>query len=112
MKHLSISRLFVIKRLLNITVAVLTTVVVSTQTCSAEPPPIDPDTGLIIDKGFKTVDAYCVGCHTGKKIREHHATREGWQATILKMQQTGEWKFDAATEKLVLDYLSNNYPQP
>lgn len=77
-----------------------------------DPPDLDPETGLIIDPGYKTVDAYCIGCHTGKMIIEHRSTRNEWQFTVQKMQKiAGQWTLDSKTKKIILDYLSKNYPR-
>ncbi|MEE9397077.1 MAG: hypothetical protein V3V31_08720 [Methylococcales bacterium] len=78
---------------------------------STEQPQLNPETGLKIDKGYEIVEAYCIGCHTGKKVSLHSATREGWKATVGKMQKIGQWTFDPLTENLILNYLSKNYPE-
>lgn len=89
---------------------VLTRLVMSSQPCFAEQQLFDPQTRLVIADGYEIVTAYCIGCHTAKTIREHRATLDGWKTIIRKMQKTGHWEFDSQTEKMVLDYLSENYP--
>jgi hypothetical protein len=89
---------------------VLITFIAITPYCLAAELRLDPETGLIIDKGYKTVNAYCIGCHKGRMIREHGATREDWLRTVKKMQSLGRWTFTPSTESLVVDYLSKHYP--
>lgn len=71
---------------------------------------LDPETGLIVDPGYKKVEAYCIGCHTGKMIIEHRGNRKEWQTTLQKMQKiAGRWTLEAGTKKIILNYLSKNY---
>lgn len=91
-------------------VVVLITFFAITPSCLAAELRLDPETGLIIDKGYKTVNAYCIGCHKGRMIRDHGATREDWVTTVRKMQTLGRWTFTPSTENLVVDYLSKHYP--
>ncbi len=75
----------------------------------AEAPILDQKTGLIIAKGYKIVDAYCIGCHTGKRIIEYRGERGSWSQIIKKMQKIGQWQLDKDIERQILDYLSKNY---
>lgn len=70
----------------------------------------DSESGLIIDSGYKKVNAYCIGCHTAQMITKQRKNRMEWQITLRKMQKiAGRWTLKATTEKIILDYLSKNY---
>jgi hypothetical protein len=74
--------------------------------------PIDPQTGLKIDKGFEIVKQYCTACHSARLIAQAGKTRAGWLDSIRWMQQTqGLWPLDPY-ENEILDYLSTNYGVP
>jgi hypothetical protein len=69
----------------------------------------DPETGLVIDRGFETVKAYCTRCHSARLITQSGKTREGWLESIRWMQQNqGLWDL-GTTEPEILDYLAKNY---
>lgn len=71
---------------------------------------IDPTSGLLIDRGYQTVDAYCIGCHTAKMITRRRKTRQQWTAIVHRMQEIDKnWKLTPNTEKTIVDYLSKNY---
>ena len=71
---------------------------------------IDSKSGLLIDKGFKTVKQHCSTCHSLKIVTQNKASRQGWLDTIRWMQKTqGTSSLNAKTEKVILDYLANNY---
>lgn len=71
---------------------------------------MDPQTGLIIDKGFETVKKLCTVCHSAKLIVQNRATRQGWVDTIRWMQQTqGLQQLDQNTEQEILGYLAKHY---
>ena len=73
---------------------------------------IDPKTGLVIDKGFEIVSAWCTACHSATLIRQTGMTRESWLETIRWMQETqGLWDLGAKEDE-ILDYLSKNYGVP
>ncbi len=70
----------------------------------------DPETGLVIADGFELVKKNCTVCHSAKLITQNRMNRERWLQTIRWMQETqGLRKFDAKTEKKILDYLSAHY---
>lgn len=78
--------------------------------------PIDPQTGLIVAKGFEEVKANCTVCHSAKFITLQRGDRQTWKDMIVWMQKTqGLWSLDMPNtqgenvEKLVLDYLAKNY---
>ena len=72
----------------------------------AEP---DPDTGLVIARGYEQVTAQCTVCHSARLITQNRADRQGWLRMIRWMQQTqGLWPLGDA-EAEILDYLADNY---
>ena len=71
----------------------------------------DPNTGLLIAPGWELVRMHCGACHSYKLVTAQRADKEGWWSMIKWMQETQNlWKFDAATENGILNYLSNSYP--
>lgn len=73
---------------------------------------VDPKTGLVIDKGFEIVSAWCTACHSATLIRDTGMTRERWLETIRWMQETqGLWDLGEKEDE-ILDYLSKNYGVP
>ena len=74
--------------------------------------PVDPQTGLAIDKGFAIVKQYCTACHSARLITQAGKTRAGWIDSIRWMQKTqGLWPLEPY-ENEILDYLSINYGVP
>ena len=78
--------------------------------------PIDPQTGLVVAKGFEEVKANCTVCHSAKFILLQRGDRKTWKDMIVWMQKTqGLWSLDMPNEKgenvekLVLDYLATYY---
>jgi len=81
---------------------------ISTSAKSAE---IDPDSGLVIADGWKTVRANCTVCHSAKFITFQRGDRDSWKSMIRWMQKTqGLWSFDEKTEDTILSYLAASYP--
>ncbi len=74
--------------------------------------PVDPQTGLVIDKGFAIVKQFCTACHSARLITQSGKSRAGWIDSIRWMQETqGLWPLDPY-ESEILDYLSTNYGVP
>lgn len=72
----------------------------------------DAETGLVVDRGFEVVKAYCTRCHSARLITQTGKTREGWLESIRWMQQNhGLWDL-GPTEAEILDYLAKNYGVP
>jgi hypothetical protein len=90
-------------------VALLLSVIIPVQVYSQE---IDDNTGLIKNTGWELVNANCSGCHSIKLVTSNSGNRDEWLATIRWMQATQKlWQFDPVTENIILNYLSENYPQ-
>lgn len=78
---------------------------------TAMKPKIDPDTGLIIAKGFDEVAGNCLACHNSALITGQKGDRQTWLEIIRWMQAgQGLWKFEPDVEDAILTYLSTNYP--
>lgn len=73
---------------------------------------VDPQTGLVIDKGYAIVKQYCTACHSARLITQAGKTHAGWIDSIRWMQKTqGLWSLEPY-ENEILDYLSTNYGVP
>ena len=73
---------------------------------------VDPQTGLVIDKGYAIVKQYCTACHSARLITQAGKTHAGWIDSIRWMQKTqGLWPLEPY-ENEILDYLSTNYGVP
>lgn len=71
---------------------------------------IDRATGLVVAKGYETIVANCIACHSTRLIVQNRADRQGWLKMIRWMQETQNMqRFDAATETTMLDYLAKHY---
>ena len=91
--------------------AALVAALTAGQTIAADKP-VDPQTGLVIDKGFAIVKQYCTACHSARLITQAGKTRAGWIDSIRWMQKTqGLWPLEPY-ENQILDYLSTNYDVP
>ncbi|NPA81269.1 MAG: hypothetical protein GXO31_01540 [Epsilonproteobacteria bacterium] len=76
----------------------------------AESKKIDPETNLVMDKGFYAVVENCLTCHPSNLITEKHRSKEDWLKVIKWMQTDfGLWELDKDTKKSILDYLGKNY---
>jgi hypothetical protein len=57
----------------------------------------DPDSGLVIDKGYELVKGQCTACHSARLITQSGKTREGWIESIRWMQRNHKlWDLGAA----------------
>ena len=71
---------------------------------------VDPETGLILAKGFEEIKTNCTVCHSASFILLQRGDRQTWKEMVVWMQETqGLWQFDPKTEDLILTYLSTNY---
>ena len=90
-------------RLTLITFLLLTQSVFALQT-------IDPQSGLLIDAGYKLVKQHCSTCHSLKIVIQSKASRQGWVDTIRWMQkEQGMPSLNKQSEKMILNYLAKNY---
>ncbi len=72
---------------------------------------IDPESGLIIATGWEEVKTNCTSCHSAKIIVSQQGNRATWLEMIRWMQKKqGLWEIPFNTEKIILNYLSSNYP--
>lgn len=70
---------------------------------------IDPESGLIIDKGFNVVKTQCGACHSTKLVAQNRFSREGWLELIRWMQKSQNLWDLGEQEGLILDYLEKNF---
>ena len=67
-------------------------------------------TGLVAADGLQTVITNCTPCHSSKLIIQNRMGAEQWNATIRWMQKTqGLWDL-GENQKVIVDYLVENYP--
>lgn len=67
-------------------------------------------TGLVASDGLQTVITNCTPCHSSKLIIQNRMGAEQWNATIRWMQKTqGLWEL-GKNQKVIVDYLVENYP--
>ncbi|APQ18859.1 hypothetical protein [Maribacter hydrothermalis] len=67
-------------------------------------------TGLIEAEGLQTVITNCTTCHSSKLIIQNRMGEEQWNATIRWMQKSqGLWPL-GENQKVIVDYLTKNYP--
>lgn len=72
---------------------------------------IDPDTGLIVSPNLDIIKGNCLACHSAQLIIGQRGDYDTWKSIIVWMQETQSlWEFDPETEKIILTYLSTNYP--
>lgn len=67
-------------------------------------------TGLIEAEGLQEVINNCITCHSSKLIIQNRMGEEQWNSTIRWMQETqGLWDL-GDNQKIIVDYLTTNYP--
>ena len=73
---------------------------------------IDSASGLIKAEGWETVQTTCTECHAALLITQNAGNRAVWESRIRWMQDTqGLRALESDEETVILNYLSNNYPQ-
>lgn len=66
----------------------------------------DERQGLAAGEGLDRVLEHCVICHSSAIILQNHMTREGWDATLTRMQRkNGMWGLEENVRRKILDYL-------
>lgn len=71
---------------------------------------IHVSTGLVAGEGLSKVVQHCTACHSSKLIIQNRMTKEQWNATIRWMQESqGLWDL-GDDQKIIVDYLTENYP--
>jgi hypothetical protein len=70
---------------------------------------LDPQSGLVVDTGFKQVQTQCGACHSLKLVQQNRADRDGWLQMIRWMQDTqGLWPL-GDNEPVIVEYLAKHY---
>ncbi|PWG04171.1 monoheme cytochrome C [Polaribacter aquimarinus] len=67
-------------------------------------------TGLIDSDGLMTVVNNCTNCHSAKIITQNRMNTERWNTTIKWMQETQNLWDLGENQKIIVNYLVNNYP--
>ena len=69
-------------------------------------------TGLKDAEGLLTVVNTCTVCHSADIVMNNRMNEERWNTTIKWMQDTqGLWEL-GPNQKVIVDYLTKNYPMP
>lgn len=71
--------------------------------------PLDPESGLALDKNLMLVKGQCTACHSSKLILQSHFDREKWVERIRWMQRTQKLWDLGESEPAVLTYLTKYY---
>lgn len=70
----------------------------------------DPETGLIIAEGWRSVAGTCLECHSAQIITQNAGNKAVWRSRIRWMQSSqGLRDLEPELEVNILDYLSQNY---
>lgn len=65
--------------------------------------------GFVNDEGVSQVIQNCTQCHSAKLVTQNRMSKEGWESTIIWMQETQNlWDLGINQEKIVR-YLAKNY---
>lgn len=67
-------------------------------------------TGLKDGEGLLIVVAHCTACHSAELLIQNRMNEERWNATIRWMQETQNLWDLGDNQKVIVDYLVNNYP--
>lgn len=70
---------------------------------------IHVQTGFVDDKGIKQVIQNCTSCHSAKLVTQNRMSKEGWEATILWMQETQNLWDLGQNQEIITTYLAKNY---
>lgn len=69
-------------------------------------------TGLKDGEGVLLVATTCTVCHSADIVMNNRMNEERWNTTIKWMQETqGLWEL-GSNQKIIVDYLTKNYPMP
>ncbi|TAI47307.1 monoheme cytochrome C [Flagellimonas allohymeniacidonis] len=66
-------------------------------------------TGFVADEGMDLVIQNCTSCHSSKLVTQNRMSKEGWEATILWMQETQNLWDLGANQDVITAYLAKNY---
>lgn len=71
----------------------------------------DPATSLAVAPGREEVARVCTRCHAALLIVRNRFDRDGWLATIRRMEkEQGMERLAPEIEQVILDYLTTHYP--
>lgn len=69
----------------------------------------DVSSGFVAQGEYLLVKGTCTACHSSKLVTQNRASREGWKAMIVWMQETQKlWDLGQDEDK-ILDYLAKHY---
>ena len=67
-------------------------------------------TGFIDAEGLSVVINNCTNCHSAKLVTQNRMNADRWNATIKWMQETQNLWDLGDDQKIIVDYLVQNYP--
>ena len=67
-------------------------------------------TGLIAADGLMETVNNCTNCHSAKLLTQNRLSKEGWVSAIRWMQETQNLWDLGENEKIIVNYLTTNYP--
>lgn len=70
---------------------------------------LDPNSGLVIDRGYELVQQNCQACHNIQLVTQNYFTREVWLEKIRWMQAKQNLWDLGENEDPILDYLAKHY---
>ena len=70
---------------------------------------LDPNSGLVIDKGYQLILQNCQACHNIQLVTQNYFTRDVWLEKIRWMQAKQNLWDLGENENPILDYLAKHY---
>lgn len=65
--------------------------------------------GFVNDDGVSQVIQNCIQCHSAQLVTQNRMSKEGWEATIVWMQETQNLWDLGNNQETILTYLAKNY---
>lgn len=83
-----------------------------TQAAAQEDLPVDPQSGLIIDRDWELVRANCSACHSTSLVVQNRMSAAAWLSTIRWMQEKNNLWSLGDSEDRIIAYLEKHYGVP
>jgi len=71
--------------------------------------PVDPQSGLVMDRNWELILANCSGCHSTRLVIQNHMSAGGWTQIIRWMQEKHNLWDLGTQEPEIVAYLVRNY---
>lgn len=89
--------------------AALLALTFATNGVAQEDLPVDPQSGLIVDRDWTLVHANCSGCHSTRLVTQNRMNATGWVETIRWMQKKHKLWDLGENEPKIVAYLEKHY---